>query len=191
MMIIKDPIEFKPTVPLTSHKWNILRDLWSQTGIQSLTFTFDPEGWCIAEIIDNVTTFRLRRDPVTLNRYTDVDIFGLLGLSLLDLSNDTVFITEGVSDYISAKLCLPNENVLGVTQLGGSAFAKQILISLFTNIVIIADHDPAGMTAAIKWKSLFASHSIPSKVWQTSTSQFKDFTDEFLFNLKIDNTVQF
>lgn len=192
-MIVDSPIAFRPTISLSSHKWNILKDLWSQTNNKSLTFTIEPEGWYIREFIDEVPIFQLRRDCVNFNRYTDLDTFGLLGLSLLNLNDKTCFITEGVSDYISAKLCLPNRNVLGVTNLGGSLNARKILVSLFDEVTICADKDKTGLTVAFfKWKTLFDRYGIKSKVWTTSSPTLKDFTDEFLFNLKLDpEDVQF
>ena len=100
-MIVDSPITFRPTISLSSHKWNILKDLWFQTNNKSLTFTIEPEGWYIREFIDDTLVFQLRRDCVNFNRYTDLDTFGLLGLSLLNLNDRTCIITEGVSERIS------------------------------------------------------------------------------------------
>lgn len=185
-MLLNKSIEFRfnPSL-LNQHKWNILRTLWETTGNKSLTFTFEPEGWFIRESIDTVPVFQLRRDCINLNRYTDLDTFGLLGLSLINLKDSSCIIVEGVSDYISAKLCMPDKNILGVTQLGGSHNAKQILVSMFDNIIICSDNDTAGLNSAFKWKTLFDKFNIKSTIWQPSFKQFKDLTDEFLFNLKL------
>ena len=197
MTLIETPITLKSHVSLTSHKWNILRDLWTfnhpscNDDSSGVSFIQDNSGWVISERIDGHLAFQMHRDVVTLQRSTDLDLFGLVGLSLLNVNDTTVYITEGVSDFISAKLCLPNKNVLGVLNLGGSSVAKKILISLFTNVVIISDRDSTGLSNASHWRRIFSRFSIKSSIWFTSDPAFKDFTDEFLYNLRFSSTIQF
>lgn len=186
-MLLENPV-ILPKYETTS-KWTLLTKLWSQG---SVSFTEESDGWRIKEHIGNTETFSLRRDFITKNRYTDVDKFGLLGLSLLNLNDRSVFITEGVSDYFTTKILL-GKNVLGVTQLGGSQIAKKIIISLFHHATIIADNDITGLLNAQRWKSFLNNYNIASKIWQPSIG--KDITDEFLFNYKFslnsDGAVQF
>lgn len=185
-------IQFNPNVDLRLHKWNILMNLWSNLRKNSLQFIFEDGNWVIRETIDEHPVFQLRRNCVSLNRYTDLDVFGLLGLSLINLQDKTCVLTEGVSDYISAKLCLPDRNVLGVTTLGGSKIAKKIIVSLFDDVLVLSDKDSAGLnTAYYRWKSLCQSQGVSCNIWRTSSPSFKDITDEFIFNLKLDSKVQF
>lgn len=177
-----------PHIDYTVSKWEVLRALWNSLPESSLEFTIDNLGWRIEEHIEDDKVFSLRRDVVTQRRYTDIDKYGLLGLSLINPQDTTVAITEGVSDYISTKLLKPNTNVLGVTTLGGSALAKKILVSIFDRFVVIADNDETGVSNAMRWKKFLESYNKKVKIWKTSNSRFKDITDQFLFNLRLDHT---
>lgn len=184
-MLMQEPITFN--VPRKQvFKWTILSDLWKDN---SITFSQEVDGWRIREVLEGTELFSLRRDYITNNRYTDTDLLGLLGVSLLNLNERSVFITEGVSDYFTAKLLLPKCNVLGVTQLGGSKNAKKMLISLFNEVTILADNDVAGLANANRWSLFLSEYGIKTNMWQSSIG--KDITDEFIFNLRLGDTVQF
>lgn len=172
-----------------SSKWEILRTLWNIYNPNStIKFTLDDSGWRISESFTGTPHFELRRDVISLRRYTDTDIYGVLGLSLINPQKSTVILTEGVSDYISTKLLYPDTNVLGITQLGGSDIAKLLLISLFDKFIVCMDNDEAGLKNGLNWKKFLLSYNKKVKLWKTQASRCKDVTDEFLLNLKIDST---
>lgn len=174
-----------PSINPSSFRWEVLKDLWSQRSFNSIKFTFNLDSWYIQESIEGIETYCMSRSCISLDRSTHCDKFGLLGLSLLNLQDSTCIITEGVSDYFSTKLCFPNRNVLGVTNLGGSENAKKIIVSLFDEVEIIADKDRAGLNNAVfKWKTLFVSNGIKSSIYIPESS-FKDITEEVIFNIKL------
>lgn len=172
-----------------SSKWEVLRILWNIYNPNStIKFTLDDLGWRISESFTGPPHFELRRDVISLRRYTDIDIYGVLGLSLINPQKPTVILTEGVSDYISTKLLYPDTNVLGITQLGGSDTAKLLLLSLFDKFIICVDNDEAGLKNGLNWKNFLLPYNKQVKLWKTQAPHCKDVTDEFLLNLKIDST---
>jgi len=183
--LITSPISF-PQVPPTLPKWEVLMLLFNRSdpSTSPITFTRPIEGWRIREVINNTEVFNLRRDTVTMQRYTDTDLFGLLGTSLLNVNDDHCYLTEGVSDYITAKLLMPDKNVLGVTTLGGKPLARRIIISLFKRCTIITDNDATGQKNALSFKNFLNSKGVKVRIWHPD-GNLKDLTDAFLFNYKI------
>jgi hypothetical protein len=80
------------------------------------------------------------------------DLLGMIGYSQIDLSDPTVILTEGVSDYLSVKACNPHLNVLGLLNLSGNSQARTFLVSCFKNFVYIADNDSPGVKASQRLK---------------------------------------
>lgn len=168
-------------LPLTYHHWEVLRSIWKPS-----TITFENDGffWKIQESVDGVTTFSMNRSLVNLQRKTELDTYGLLGVSLLNLQDKSVILTEGVSDYFTAKILCPARNVLGVTTLGGSSAAKKILLALFDSFLICSDSDSTGLTNSSKWKRFLMMYNKQVSIFLPPTG-CKDITESFIFNLKM------
>ena len=133
----------------------------------------------------------MTRSCVNFYRITHKDTFGLLGLSLINLKDDRVILTEGVSDYFTAKLLCPNINVLGITTLSGSEVAKTILLNLFNKFIICADNDTTaevntGMRNAQNLSNLLKEYNKSVKIFTPQTG-FKDITDNLIYCLKLRN----
>ena len=185
-MSIKDIITSTPTpqVNLHQHQWSIFSDLWSSTHPQSsLTFTKQDDGWHITETIEHTQVFDIRRDYITLHRYTNTDLLGVLGMSLINPQESSCVITEGVSDFITTKYLLPSHNVLGITNLGGSSLAKRLLISLFTHIYIVADNDATGIRNAMNYRKFFSNYGISTTI--ETFPPCKDITEYLLRHFKL------
>lgn len=133
-------------------------------------------------------SFWYTRDVGGRGKNTSVDYFGLVGLSLLNLSDRRVIITEGVSDYLSAKLCYPTFNVLGFTSLGGNSKATCIVLSLFDEIYYFADNDMdkhgfnTGLRAGGNVLNFYMRHGKRVHVL-TPNLPYKDTTQQFLADL--------
>jgi len=168
-------------LPLTYHHWEVLRSIWKSG---SVSFSNDGFYWKIQEVLDGETVFSMTRSLASLQRNTEQDKYGLLGVSLLNLQDKSVILTEGVSDYFTAKILCPDRNVLGVTTLGGSSSAKKILLSLFDSFLICSDSDSTGIINSSKWKRLLNSYNKSVSVFLPPTGA-KDITESFIFNLKL------
>lgn len=127
----------------------------------------------------------MRRDIVSNRRYTDIDLYGLFGLSRINPHDTHCYITEGVSDGISAMLLLPSKNVLAITNLGGSQTARKIIISLFDSVTIIHDNDQAGRQGLQRWTSFLRSFNIKVDSW--TPDGCKDLTEALIKSYRIDN----
>lgn len=165
-----------------SQNWSILSCLFNGR-YPTISFSVEEADWVIRETFESEVVFELQRNVLTMNRRTIQDKYGLLGVSLLNLDDKSVILTEGVSDYITAKMCYPDKNVLGVTTLGGSRFAKAILINCFDVFTFIADNDNTGIKNVFRWKQFLTNYGKDVNIIQPEAS-FKDVTDEFIFNLK-------
>lgn len=166
----------------SSSNWAILSEIYANR-FPTISFSVEDADWVIRETFESECVFELHRNIFTMNRITEIDKYGLLGVSILDLSNKSVILTEGVSDWFTTKLQHPTENVLGVTNLGGSHFAKCILINCFQVFDFIADNDATGMNNVFRWKQFLTSKGKEVNIYQPESS-FKDTTDEFIFNIK-------
>lgn len=169
----------------TTKQWKYLSTKWTEhatkLGIKTIQFTLAMIGnepiWRILEQYQEETLFSFTRSCITLDRKTETNLVGLLGITLIDFENPKCFITEGVSDFFTLKLLLPNCNVLGVTNLGASKFAKSVLVSIFKEIVVVADSDRAGLATANSYKELFESNGVKCKIYIPTS---KDVTREVL-----------
>lgn len=135
------------SVPLKGrHQWDALYDLWNaqdadnRFGI-SLCKPFRPTAVDVIERIGDTTVFWYQRDVYGPGRKTSIDRYGLVGLSAINLADRRCILTEGVSDFLSLKMCYPETNVLGFTTLGGNRAAMTILLALMDKILYVADND--------------------------------------------------
>lgn len=164
-----------------NHRWTLLERLYK--GIDSdVFFRYDEERlrWILQEEMDGCVTFRMERDAITFNRYTDIDTFGVIGLSKVNLDDRSVLITEGVSDYLILKYLYPEYNVLGTTRLTGSLLTKYILIHLFDTVTIFSDNDSlatrnTGVEASDKLSSFLNSYNIQTNVIILQTKDILDY----------------
>lgn len=160
-------------------EWDFLRANWHLSS-PSLTSELTDEGpvWRIAEQCGDYS-FEMVRNQFTMNRNTLRNDLGLIGFSLIDPKDTKVIVTEGVSDYFTAKLLCPDSNVLGFTSLGGSSAAKAIVLSLFDKIVYCADNDEAGLTAGMKVKAFLESYGKSVRIF-TAPTPYKDITEALM-----------
>lgn len=134
-------------------------------------------------------SFWYSRDVGGPAKMTYINHFGLVGLSRLNLQDRSVFLTEGVSDYLSASMVFEGYNVLGLTSLGGNRAAHKIISSLFDSIVYISDNDiggdgvNTGVRAAGRVVDFYRSLGKTVSVLFPSVG-YKDFTEEFMGRLQ-------
>ncbi len=115
----------------------------SEDGVVSLTRTQMDTWWSLKEVFNGEVVFSMDRSRLDGVRKERINCFGALGVSQIDTDKNDVIITEGVSDYLTAKLMFPSDNVLGFTNLGGSTLARSIVVSLFKEAIIVSDNDSA------------------------------------------------
>lgn len=176
--LLSTPVSF-PKVQFSTN-WNLLSKLPQDF------LSIREDGYRFKESINDKVVFSLRRDFVTNQRYTDIDVYSLVGLSKVNTYDTHAYITEGISDFLALKLLLPDKNVLGSTKLGGGTVARQIICSLFDSVTLIADNDNAGQSGITKWTSFLKEFNIKCDIWFPPTG-IKDLCDTFVFNYKIDN----
>jgi hypothetical protein len=171
------------------HNWDVLSELY-KGGITFKSYLDPRKGfaWRITETLDGDTVFDLVRDKMTLTRYTDTDRYGLLGLSAIDRTDRAVILTEGVSDYFTAKILCPESNVLGVTTLTGSHAAKAILVNLFDTFTICTDNDTGkerntGYTNSSRFREFLESYGKTVNIFLPSDG-YKDISDNFVGKLR-------
>lgn len=135
--------------------------------------------------------FDLIRNKMTKQRITKIDNYGLFGVSLVNLSNRTAIITEGVSDFMSAKFLCPKDNVLGLTTLSGNKIAKTILLNLFDDFLIISDNDISkqamnkmntGLRNSLSLGNFLKSNGKSVKIFYPTQ---KDISDELMMAIKL------
>lgn len=170
----------------TSKQWTYLSNKWSKfieshKECNAVQFNVIQRGnepmWNITESFNETLLFDFTRSVITLNRSTNTNLLGILGVTLLDFSNPTVIITEGVSDFFTIKLLLPSCNVLGITNLKGNSLVKRFLITYFTTIVVVTDSDYTGIQTSLYYQSLFSAHNIRTKLYKPTR---KDISQEVL-----------
>lgn len=181
-------------VKVFHYNWDTLLCLWNinnpENDIHFSEYEHPDFGisWSIREQLKS-GEFWMTRSKVTNMRNTIKDDFGLLGLSLINPKDDKVILTEGVSDYFTAKLLCPQNNVLGVTTLGGSTNAKKILLNLFNKFIICSDNDVkgsinTGLNNAQNWKKFLSSFGKSVSIFIPQTG-CKDITENFIKILKL------
>lgn len=182
-------IKDKPGIDLNRHNWDILSDIYK--GGILFESQLDPRKgfiWRMSEKIDQEEVFDLVRDKITLNRFTNTDKYGLLGLSQINLKDRNVILTEGVSDYFTAKILCPEENVLGVTTLTGSHTAKAILVNMFDSFILCSDNDTGkerntGMTNSSRFREFLESYHKKVRVFLPADG-YKDISDNYIAKLR-------
>lgn len=182
-------LKLPPTLP--PKEWDLLFSLVSLNPIKGLKlsqsyFNAVPH-WCIKEQLGDYK-FIFHRNKATKQRITEHDSLGLIGFSSLNVLDDRVYLTEGVSDFITVKLLYPNMNVLGLTTLSGSRISKKIVCSLFNRICIVSDNDTdksnnTGLSNTQRMYKFFTAKGKKVSI-KLPSSGFKDITDEFIFELK-------
>ena len=189
-----DTIESPVAIDSKATNWDNLITLYNSVNkVPSITFehTLDIHKgfvWKIRETIDGRCVFELMRDKMLKNRYTNVDEYGLLGLSIINPKDRSVILTEGVSDYFSAKFLCPDRNVLGVTTLGGSRIAKMILVNMFDEFCICSDNDTksernTGFTNSNRFKMFLEDYGKKIYIF-IPASGYKDVSDNLFGKLK-------
>lgn len=170
---------------LNRPNWDILIDV-NNSGVLFESALDAHKGfvWRIKEDVGGVPAFEMVRDKMQYRRYTNVDRYGLLGLSQINLSDRRVILTEGVSDYFTAKRLCPERNVLGVTTLSGSRVAKAVLVNLFDEFTICADNDAAavrntGTANADRFRAFLESYGKRVVVFVPKDG-YKDISDNFI-----------
>lgn len=169
---------------MSSIKWDILQSLvdLNDIGIKMSTSYFNAvPHWTISEKLEEFE-FLFHRNKATKQRITELDPFGVVGFSTINPEDNRVYLTEGVSDFITVKLTHPQMNVLGMTTLSGSTLSKKLVCSLFDKICIVADNDSTGISNAHKMRKFYESYGKACKVIM-SESGFKDITEQFMFEL--------
>lgn len=170
---------------LNRPNWDILSDI-NDTSISFTSFLDVKKGfaWRITERMDSEVVFDLVRDKMKMNRYTNIDKYGLLGLSNINTHDRRVILTEGVSDYFTAKHLCPGNNVLGVTTLGGSKVARAILVNMFDEFIICSDNDSkaarnTGVTNSAKFRTFLENYNKKVYIFLPADS-YKDISDNFI-----------
>lgn len=164
-----------------NHRWSLLERLYKDAD-SDVFFRYDEEHlrWIVQEEMDGCVTFHLERDVITFQRYTDIDAWGLIGLSKVDLNDRSVLITEGISDYLILKYLYPEMNVLGTTRLTGSNLSKYILVNLFSYVTLFSDNDSlssrnVGVEASEKLSGFLNSYNIQTNIVLLPTKDILDY----------------
>lgn len=182
---------------LPDKEWDVLKELVHQNPIPGIVFCDCIDKlqwhWDLEEQLGELR-FKMLRNKYTKQRCTVEDMCGCIGFSSLNLNDKRLYLTEGVSDFITVKLTHPGYNVLGFTTLGGSYKARAIVVSLFDNIVIVADNDSTkvvntGLRNADKLYKFLSSYGKKVKIVLPEPPH-KDITDQFIFDLKVWKTLK-
>lgn len=142
----------------------------------------------LVEKIQGTPVFWFERDVIGPRRFTSIDYYGLVGLSAFNLGVRTAILTEGVSDFLTMKMCYPNDNILGFTTLGGNIKSTKILLTLADRIFLIGDNDSGkerntGILNVMHLKEVYESYGKEVKVW-VPEAPYKDVTEKIFDTLK-------
>lgn len=160
----------------TQQQWSILHSLWKDNPTLYTKPLHLIPGIEVFEQFNNDTLFQYKRH-FNGKRYTEVDLFGIVGTSLTNLQNKKLYLTEGVSDFLTVKALYPNRNVWGKTRLSLSTLQTHIIAQLFTEVVIIADNDSTGLKKASEIDQKLRSTSLQTKIY---IPRYKDITLQLL-----------
>lgn len=157
----------------TKQQWLWLKDRWQDLSPTiTLQENYIQPGVVVTEEFEGNTLFQLTR-YFNGKRITDIDRLGFVGVSMTNLSDKSLIITEGVSDFLSLKSEQPTLNVWGKTKLSLSRLQLHIIKSLFTNVILIADNDNTGITKAFDIQSKLKRAGLDTDVF---LPQNKDIT---------------
>ena len=142
--------------------YNLVKPTQSWTGKVEVGHPFRDDAVDVVERIGKNVLFWYQREVFGLRRSTSIDRYGLIGLSALNLQSRQIVLTEGVSDFLSFKMCYPNLNVLGFTTLGGNLKSTKILLTLSDELILISDNDfgkekNTGLINAMELKTYYES----------------------------------
>lgn len=188
------------------HNWGRLLALYkahpgyfsNAAGRVSIEDAFTPTDgfvWRLHEDIFNGSDwepcFDMVRNKMTKKRVTNTDEYGLFGVSLVDMANRTAILTEGVSDFMSARMLCPKDNVLGLTTLSGNKVAKSILLNLFDRFLVISDNDISkqamnkmntGLRNSLSLGNFLKSNGKSVRVYYPTR---KDISDELMMAIRL------
>ena len=121
--------------------YNLVKPTQSWTGKVEVGRPLRDDAVDVVERIGKNVLFWYQREVFGPRRSTSIDRYGLIGLSALNLQSRQIVLTEGVSDFLSFKMCYPDLNVLGFTTLGGNLKSTKILLTLLDELILISDND--------------------------------------------------
>lgn len=141
----------------TEKQWKGLKDKWEYMSKEhpefgSIEFTEYYLNPAI-EVTERVEPTEQVPDGILFNfvryfsdkRLTNIDRLGFVGVSLTNLLDSRLFITEGVSDFLSLKAQYPRLNVWGKTKLNLSVLQLAVIKAHFKTVVIVTDNDSTGL----------------------------------------------
>lgn len=168
--------------------YNLVKPTQSWTGKVEVGRPLRDDAVDVVERIGKNVLFWYQREVFGPRRSTSIDRYGLIGLSALNLRSRQIVLTEGVSDFLSFKMCYPDLNVLGFTTLGGNLKSTKILLTLSDELILISDNDfgkekNTGMINVMELKTYYESKGKKVSVLFPSAPH-KDITQQIMFELK-------
>jgi hypothetical protein len=168
--------------------YNLVKPTQSWTGKVEVGRPLRDDAVDVVERIGKNVLFWYQREVFGPRRSTSIDRYGLIGLSALNLRSRQIVLTEGVSDFLSFKMCYPDLNVLGFTTLGGNLKSTKILLTLSDELILISDNDfgkekNTGLINVMELKTYYESKGKKVSVLFPSAPH-KDITQQIMFELK-------
>nr|DAI26598.1 MAG TPA: TOPRIM primase [Caudoviricetes sp.] len=168
--------------------YNLVKSTQSWTGKVEVGRPLRDDAVDVVERIGKNVLFWYQREVFGPRRSTSIDRYGLIGLSALNLRSRQIVLTEGVSDFLSFKMCYPDLNVLGFTTLGGNLKSTKILLTLSDELILISDNDfgkekNTGLINVMELKTYYESKGKKVSVLFPSAPH-KDITQQIMFELK-------
>ena len=168
--------------------YNLVKPMQSWTGKVEVGRPLRDDAVDVVERIGKNVLFWYQREVFGPRRSTSIDRYGLIGLSALNLRSRQIVLTEGVSDFLSFKMCYPDLNVLGFTTLGGNLKSTKILLTLSDELILISDNDfgkekNTGLINVMELKTYYESKGKKVSVLFPSAPH-KDITQQIMFELK-------
>lgn len=168
--------------------YNLVKPTQSWTGKVEVGRPLRDDAVDVVERIGKNVLFWYQREVFGPRRSTSIDRYGLIGLSALNLRSRQIVLTEGVSDFLSFKMCYPDLNVLGFTTLGGNLKSTKILLTLSDELILISDNDfgkekNTGLINVMELKTYYESKGKKVSVLLPSAPH-KDITQQIMFELK-------